>query len=361
MRVVVCGGGAIGSATAFYLARDGLGVIVLERLSVACAASGKAGGFLARDWCDDTPLEELVHRSFDLHTQLPREVGGEWGFRRLTTYQGFAAGQSRSGPATGWTSSRVTLGGRIGSPETTALVHPAEFTRGLMSAAQRLGAELRIGEVTGLAREGASVRGVCLGSEVIEADAVVIALGPWSLLASAWVPLPAVYADKGHSMLYRTGEDVPPEALFLEYREPGGAMLSPEIFPRADGTTYISAISRRVGLPAAAEAVGPDAGAIERLEALSEAISPVFTRQRIVLRQACCRPSTRDGLPLIGAVAGTPGVYVATGHSVWGILNAPATGEAMAELIAHGTSRHVDLAPFDPGRMRPFDPAHLRQ
>jgi glycine/D-amino acid oxidase-like deaminating enzyme len=70
-----------------------------------------------------------------------------------------------------------------------------------------------------------------------------------------------------------------------------------------------------------------------------------------VARQACFRPVTEDGLPLIGRVPGMDGVYVATGHSVWGMLNAPATGEAMAELILDGVSSHVDLAPFDPGRL----------
>jgi glycine/D-amino acid oxidase-like deaminating enzyme len=62
---------------------------------------------------------------------------------------------------------------------------------------------------------------------------------------------------------------------------------------------------------------------------------------------------TQDGLPLIGRVAGLDNAYVATGHSVWGILNAPATGEAMAELILDGTTRSVDLAPFDPARLPP--------
>jgi glycine/D-amino acid oxidase-like deaminating enzyme len=44
-------------------------------------------------------------------------------------------------------------------------------------------------------------------------------------------------------------------------------------------------------------------------------------------------------LPLIGAVPGIEGAYVATGHSVWGMLNAPATGEAMSELILDGAAR----------------------
>jgi glycine/D-amino acid oxidase-like deaminating enzyme len=51
---------------------------------------------------------------------------------------------------------------------------------------------------------------------------------------------------------------------------------------------------------------------------------------------------------------------VATGHSVWGILNAPATGEAMAGLILDGTAHTLDLSPFSLARLRPFDPARRR-
>ena len=62
---------------------------------------------------------------------------------------------------------------------------------------------------------------------------------------------------------------------------------------------------------------------------------------------------------MIGRVPGVEGAYVATGHSVWGILNSPATGEAMAELITDGAAHSVELSPFDPGRFPPFDPARL--
>ena len=70
----------------------------------------------------------------------------------------------------------------------------------------------------------------------------------------------------------------------------------------------------------------------------------------MLARQACYRPIAEDGLPLIGRVPGIAGAYVATGHSVWGILNAPATGEAIAELLVDGTTHSVDLSLFDPGR-----------
>ena len=107
-------------------------------------------------------------------------------------------------------------------------------------------------------------------------------------------------------------------------------MQSPEVFPRSDGTTYVCAISSESPLPLDPTRVSPDVGAIERLEQMCNRMSPVLAASKILTRQACYRPVTRDGLPLIGRVPGVEGAYVATGHSVWGILNAPATGEAMA-------------------------------
>ena len=154
---------------------------------------------------------------------------------------------------------------------------------------------------------------------------------------------------------------MPPEALFLEVREAAGAVQTPELFPRSDGTTYVCAISSESPLPVDPAAVSPDAGAIERLERMCSAMAPALASAKILSRQACYRPITRDGMPLIGRIPGVEGAYVATGHSVWGILNAPATGEAMAELVADGAAHSVDLSPLDPGRAAPFDPARLRR
>ena len=139
--------------------------------------------------------------------------------------------------------------------------------------------------------------------------------------------------------------------MFLDYQEPDGGMQSPELFPRADGTVYVCALSSGTPLPADPAAVRPDDGAIERLRGICARLSPELADARVVAEQACYRPVTQDGLPLIGAVPGAAGAYVATGHSVWGMLNAPATGEAVAELLIDGAARSVDLSPFDPGRL----------
>src|SRR6266516_2009279 len=169
MRVLICAGGVIGASIAYFLSRRGVRSVVIERTGLACAASGKSGGFLALDWCDGTPLESLARRSFALHASLPEEIGGDWGYRRLATYAGFAGAQQ-----------------------------PDRFTEALMRAAQARDAELRIGCVSGLVRDrgGAGVRGVRLDGETIEADAFVIAMGPWSILAAGWLPLPGVFGLK---------------------------------------------------------------------------------------------------------------------------------------------------------------------
>jgi glycine/D-amino acid oxidase-like deaminating enzyme len=363
MRVLICGGGAIGASIAYFLSRRGVQVTVIERTGIACAASGKSGGFLALDWCDGSPLEALARRSFALHASLADELKGDWGYRRMTTYSGFAGGgqaQAKRAATRGvaWLADDVVLDRRLGTTETTAQVHPGEFTKAMMRQAEAHGAELRLGEVRGIAlrEDGSRVEGVHVDGETIEGDAVVIAMGPWSVLAAEWLPFPGVYGLKGHSLVFDTGDKISAEALFLEFQEASGAELTPEVFPRADGTTYVCAISSESPLPLDPAAVRPDAVALKRLEALCRSLSPVLRDAKILAGQACFRPVTRDGLPLIGAVAGLAGAYVATGHSVWGILNAPATGEAMAELIAEGTAQHVDLSPFRPGRLRPLRP-----
>jgi glycine/D-amino acid oxidase-like deaminating enzyme len=353
VRVVICGGGVIGACLAYFLARRGVKPIVVEPAGVACAASGKSGGFLARDWCDGTPLERLARRSFALHASLAEELHDDWGHRRMTTYAGY--GPAGGGPARRhrlpWVSDAIVLSDRLGTTETTAQVHPARFTQSMMRAAAAHGAELRRAAVTGIARRrGGAVEAVETDQGAIATDAVVIAMGPWSRLAAEWLPLPPVYGLKGHSLVFETGSRLPPEALFIEVEEGSGARSSPEVFPRADGTTYVCAISSESPVPPDPADVAPDPGAIERLEAICRSLSPVLAESPILARQACYRPVTARGLPLIGPVPGVAGAFVATGHSVWGILNAPATGEALAELIVDGAARTVDLSAFAPGR-----------
>jgi glycine/D-amino acid oxidase-like deaminating enzyme len=366
MRVVICGGGVIGACTAYFLARRNVDVTVVERTEVACAASGKAGGFLALDWCAGSPLDSLARRSFALHAELASEIADDMGYQRMNAYSGRIVRDRdarRHAPAAlDWLSAGTVISGRIGTPDTTAIVHPRKFTTAMMRAAQEQGAQLRLGQVTGLVRGRTEsiVTGIEVEGSVIEADAVVIAMGPWSRLAAEWLPLPDVFGQLSPSLVYNTGADVPADALFLEYRDESGDEVTVEVFPRADGSTHVCAFSGAAPLPLDPAQVAPDPNVIERLRAICERLSSAFRQDRIIAKQACFRPITRDYVPLIGRVPRIEGAYVATGHNVWGILNAPATGEAMAELIVDGKARTVDLTAFDPVRLPASGPT-LRQ
>ena len=363
MQVAICGAGVIGACAAYYLARRGIGVTVVDCAGVASAASGKAGGFLALDWCAGSPLDALARRSFALHAGLPQEIDGDWAYQRMTAYSGLvvdANDQRRHVAASlDWLCAGVIIGAQLSTPETTAIVHPRSFTVAMMRAAQRHGARLVHGRVTGMQRAGATVEAIAVDGEALRADAVVIAMGPWSLLAAHWLPLPAVYGQQSPSLVYDTGADVPAEALFLEHQESDGNSVSVEVFPRADGSTHVTAFSSQAPLPIDPANVEPEPGAIERLQAICARLSPAFRAERIIARQACFRPLTQDGLPLIGKVPHSENAYLATGHNVWGILNAPATGEALAELVADGGAQTTDLRPFDPARLRPLDPSRI--
>ena len=62
------------------------------------------------------------------------------------------------------------------------------------------------------------------------------------------------------------------------------------------------------------------------------------------------RPCPSDGLPVMGKVPEVDGAFISCGHNCWGILWAPASGLAMAELIATGASSTINLNAFSPGR-----------
>jgi glycine/D-amino acid oxidase-like deaminating enzyme len=146
-------------------------------------------------------------------------------------------------------------------------------------------------------------------------------------------------------------DGVPAHALFVDYRLADGRRIEPEIFPRPGGEVYVCGMADPAPLPDSPEAVAVSDEACAVLARAAGRVSTRLAGARITRRQACYRPVTDDGLPLIGPVPGVAGAFVATGHGPWGMLNAPATGQALAELIADGAAATVDLRQFDPARL----------
>jgi glycine/D-amino acid oxidase-like deaminating enzyme len=354
LRIVICGGGIIGSAIADRLALRGARPTVIERARPAAAASGKAAGFLALDWNDHGPVGPLARLSFALHRRLATEFG-DVGYRDVEALQIAATDAGsvevyRRLPNPDWLDGNVAVHGIIGSPETAAQVDPRRLTRALLERAVANGAELVTGVVDGLARDtDGAVTGVVVDGSVVPADVVVLALGPWTRAAAAWVALPEVRGLKSASMTLAA--DVPAQVLFCDYLPRDGRRWAPEIYPRPGGEVYVTGYHEDDPLPDDPDDIHPGDAACDALRRIAAVHSAALAAAAETGRTACFRPVTIDGMPIIGPVPGAPGVFVATGHGPWGILNAPATGLVVAEMILDGEAHSLDAAPFSPSRL----------
>ncbi|KAL6220377.1 hypothetical protein ACLB2K_008133 [Fragaria x ananassa] len=234
---------------------------------------------------------------------------------------------------------------------------PRLFCRTLISKAVEVyGVEVVIGKL----EEGGVVEGrvdsvVLEGGRVINSDAVVLALGPWCGKFEMLSSLFRVYGLKAQSIVLRPKEPeaITPHALFLSYYSAqGGKPLDPEVYPRPTGEVYICGMSSEAEVPDNPEEIVGNPESIETLKRVAINVSSHLREgeAEVKAEQACFLPCTDDGPPVIGELPGIKGCYVATGHNCWGILNGPATGAAMAELVLDGQASIVDLSRFSPAR-----------
>ena len=220
----------------YHLSLKGCSSIVIERCGVACAASGKAGGFLAKNWGGDGAFGKLCATSFDMHAALAElpAFKGKTDYRRVVTLSvsegngrlktGRRAANSEKSGCPNWVDCADVLSA-MGDEASTAQVHPKKLSDAFFAAAaaptaQGLpGASLREGIVDGLVyapgdaeslQTGVRKRKVCgvrlAGGEEILGSAVVLAMGPWSAQACKWLPqLPRVSSQRAHSIVLRPG------------------------------------------------------------------------------------------------------------------------------------------------------------
>lgn len=116
-----------------------------------------------------------------------------------------------------------------------------------------------------------------------------------------------------------------------------------QVYPRADGTVYICGAGDKEPLPQSADLVKANEKAIKLLIHQASLISPELTNKPVLKEQACYLPiSEYTQLPLIGYHPKYKQLVLATGHSFWGILNAPITGKIISELLTSGEISSID-------------------
>lgn len=174
-KIVIIGGGIHGVSTAYYLSTHyKLPCAIVEQTSIACAASGKAGGFLAREW-GSGPTVPLHQISYDLHKSLALELGIS-SYREITTLSVDGSRKGKNLPS--WLDRKATS---AVMDSRTAQVTPAEYTEKLLEAAINAGCELIIDSAIGVVIDNGQVAGVKLRNRgVLATVKVVICLGPWA-------------------------------------------------------------------------------------------------------------------------------------------------------------------------------------
>ena len=386
-NVVIAGAGVIGISSAYFLSQNHasdennpLSITLVDVTGeISPAASGKAGGFLALDWNDRSPIRDLARRSFDLHSELAQKFGKDRIMYRRLTCASISVNKlgrnnrpsgkkldgvewadnvnvDRDNVTTEMVGASVDLTGMmpLGDEKTIAQVHPKMLCEAMWDAVQKnpnVQASLLRGKVGDAIYESSDgldekLVGVKLeDGKTLDADAILYACGPWTEYGRC------ITGVKYHSVLIPTKPRVLTQSVFFD------GCGDPEVYPRPDGTAYCC------GFPDPAVKVTEMPGEEEVREAAIDRIVDAVREasggkdgalgEDPEVKQSCYLPSTPDGLPMMGLIPNKSGCYVATGHSCWGILLGPGTGEAMASLISKGrSSSFVDLGPFCPERFK---------
>ncbi|EPS37126.1 hypothetical protein H072_9268 [Dactylellina haptotyla CBS 200.50] len=358
-KIVVIGGGIVGVSTAYFLSHHHSkpSVTLIEASSIAAGASGKAGGLLALDW-HGSDTASLARLSYELHASLADKHSGRerWGYRELNTVEiSCQAGKTRNGRPTGvpnWVNPDTVLKvGSLGTPRTTAQIHPRRFCEALIQECKDL--EIIIAHARKVLLSGdKSAIGVEteVNGEVkiIEADTVVVAAGPWTTKLLPNVP---ISTQRAHSITVQTAEPASPHALFTSIRTENGNVVTPEIYPRVDEIYACGDLDTNAPLPKLAREVQVDEERCREIKENVGLISDLLKEGVVTCMQACYLPYSEIGPgPSIGWVPGMKNVAVAAGHSCWGICNGPGTGKVMSELVCEDKISSAKVETLDPSR-----------
>jgi len=388
--IVIIGGGIIGCTTAYYLTRHPSydpskhKITLLEASKIAGGASGKAGGLLAL-WAYPSSLVPL---SFRLHAELAAEHGGEsrWGYRRIHVGQVNARARpdiASKDPAKergdllslkkrdtkaieklksaglpddlDWlVADNVFHYQEMGDPSTTAQVHPRLFTQSMAGFAKEKGVNILEGaRVTDIGRSKSGVESVSYvdqrgESQKISATDVVVSAGPWT--SRVYPPAP-ISGMRAHSVTIEPARPVSAYALFTEIILPKGRQkqVSPEIYARPDEIYACGEGDQLVPLPETTADVEVDDSRCQEVIDQVSSISDELRYGKVTARQACYLPNVSGSVsgPLVGH-ADVNGLYLATGHTCWGIQNGPGTGKLMSEFVFEGKARSANIAKLDP-------------
>ena len=378
-RVVVVGGGVIGTSVAYHLAHLGVDVVLLERDRLTSGTTWHAAGLMATFGSTSETSTELRTYTRDLYLRLEEETGLATGMRqvglielaieegRLEEYRRVAAFNRHCGVEVHEISARevsemwplartddVLAGFYIPAD---GRVNPVDVTMSLARGARQQGARIIEGvPVTGFLRKNGTVTGVRTDGGDIEAEYVVNCAGMWARqlgqLAGVSIPLQAA---EHYYLLTEPIDEVSRDWPVLEdpanygyFREEGGGlmlgMFEPVCAPwKVDGIPTDFSFGE---LPPDWDRMGPF---------LEKTMSRIPISSQVGIRKFFCGPEsfTPDLAPVLGEAPELRNFFVAAGLNSIGILTGGGIGRLMAHWIADGRP-DADITGMNIDRLHPY-------
>ncbi|WP_017380704.1 glycine oxidase ThiO [Paenisporosarcina sp. TG-14] len=362
---IVVGGGVIGGAIAYNLAKRGGKVLLLEKERLASKASGAAAGMLGAqaEMDGQGSLFQLARKSRAMFTQLAGEIKETSGIdielinkgmlkvalneQQQQEYKRVIAIQRQSGEQADWmTGKEVRRKEPVLSDAITGAMHlekdgqveATQLTLGFLKSAAARGVVIKeFVEVYYFQLSKGKVSGVVTNEGNFNSENVIVAGGAWSrkLLSKTGLQLDT-YPVKGecfsvvtHSQILTT--TVFSHGCYLVPKKGGriivGATLKPRTFCKKVTVEGISILMEQ-----------------------AKKLMPSIVEAEWERAWAGIRPQTADGLPYLGEHPIYKGLFIATGHFRNGILLSPITGEVIADLV-EGKPTSLNLEPFRVDRL----------
>jgi glycine/D-amino acid oxidase-like deaminating enzyme len=346
--IIIIGAGVIGTACAYFLARRGARILLLERSHLAAGASGASAAMinLAPHSEVAEPLRPLNAESHRLLAEIEQDFD-----RSIEILRGGTLFVATSQEETAYIRKLCEEFRQMGiasvflegsdacrfepllGPKTCAAclnpinyhVNPFRLCEGFLRAARRRGARSEF---------AVTVHDIVVGSGKIEridtnrgsyrADWVVVAAGAHTPeLLSAIAPQIPVAPARGQVIITEACPLMTHHTIFLSKHLYAKQNLS--------GNFYLGSQTEFVGFD--------NRITMEQISGTIKTLSrgiPLLTRLRALRCFAGFRPMSADGLPIIGALPDCPHLLVATGHGRTGIRYSASTGKAVSELILDG-------------------------
>ncbi len=367
--IVIVGGGVIGCATAYYLAKSGLNDIVLvEKDYLASGSTGRCAGGIRQQWGTQTNVK-LSMGSVRLFETLDKELecGTEYfqGGYLLLARTEKQIEQFRKNIAL---QNKMGLECRLITPGEAKDVAPALSTEGLLAAAhcrtdghanpflvtqayadaaRKLGVDIRLRTtVTGIETTGGTISGVATSSGKIKTARLMNAAGGYAVTIGKMVGLDLPVEPVRHQILVT--EPVQPildplvvdfhRNIYFRQTRHGGFVMGQS--DKDEPSSFN---------------IGSGDGFAEEVAAKFVDMVPAMREISVVRQWAGLYEVTPDAQPILGGVDNLEGYFHAIGFSGHGFMVAPMTGKLMSELILGETpemgveSYHINR--FKEGRL----------